>query len=776
MNSRPQEGPLAGVRVIDAASGIAGPVATMILGDFGAQVIRIERGSPDAGAALEQPGAVMWNRNKTIVPADVDGGAAAAITALAATADLVVTSQDSVAESLGLPLGGPAPADRVHLHLPGWHLGDQPAGAPALADPLTLDRMMQAEYGIARRQTSFSGGPVDCVYPFASYLQGTWGAAAAIASLIERVRTGTGQRTIVDPLHGAIVAATTTMFTDPKLSLPSTTVGPGGPNPAFGTYQCADGQWLFLGALGVKFQDIAFSLLGTTDITAHPRIAANREEIYAVDLRDEVRARIAAGFRKKNRDAWLDEFTAAGCPASAVADRDSWLDHPQVIAMGQRVEFDDPLVGHAVTVGNPVRFSGFPRPGYRPRAFADAARWDDERPPAAQRAQAAPGSLPGSGPLHGMRVLDLGTVLSGPYAGQLLASLGADVIKVETTKGDEFRVRGYMINRGQRGLSIDLRDPRGYAAFSQLVRTSDVVLDNFRPGVTERLRIDLESLRAVNPEIVTTSITGYGGVGPLGNLPGYDPVVQSLSGIMRAQGGDAEPVFCTVSVNDVTVACLAALGTCAALYQRVTGRGGQAVSSSLAASATYMQNGELVRFAGRPPAERGGRDYPGPSPLSRYYECADGWVRIHLPSAGSAVEAGILRSATVPDAELADFLAAVLADLPSEKIAELLTPLGGIVARGRDNKELLFDPVTLDDGHIGMVTWPDGNQSYMPRQYASFSLHPDNPMMTTPGMGEHSRTILLEAGVAAETVDALIDAGVVVQGKPLHSVAGTGYR
>jgi hypothetical protein len=160
----------------------------------------------------------------------------------------------------------------VHLHLPPW----RPETA---ADPLTLDRMMQAEYGIARRQTSFGGGPVDGVYPFASYLEGTWGAAAAIASLIERARTGAGQRAVVDPLHGAIVAATTTMFTDPKLSLPSTTVGPGGPNPAFGTYQCADGQWLFLGALGVKFRDIAFELLGTTDITRPPHRGQPRGDL-----------------------------------------------------------------------------------------------------------------------------------------------------------------------------------------------------------------------------------------------------------------------------------------------------------------------------------------------------------------------------------------------------------------------------------------------------------------------------------------------------------------
>jgi crotonobetainyl-CoA:carnitine CoA-transferase CaiB-like acyl-CoA transferase len=765
MDSR-SAGPLAGLRVIDSTTGIAGPVATMILADFGAQVIRAGRDEPGTEPAL--PGEVMWHRNKTIVPAS-------AAAWLAGQADLVVTSDAAAAAALGCPLGSAAPADRVHLHLPLWRPG-------TAADPLTLDRMMQAEYGIARRQTSFSGGPVDGVYPFASYLQGAWGATAAIAALIERVRTGAGQRVVVDPLHGAIVAATTTMFTDPKVSLPSTTVGPGGPNPAFGTYECRDGQWLFLGALGVKFQDIAFELLGTADITADPRIAADRQEIYAVDLRDGVRARIAAGFRKKDRDQWLAELTAAGCPASPVGDRDTWLDHPQIIALGQRVELKDPLVGPAVTVGSPVSFSGFPQPAYRPRAFAPDTQWSGDpasgeqsagpQPPAAD----APARLPGRGTLHGIRVLDLGTVLAGPYAGQLLASLGADVIKIETTKGDEFRVRGYVINRGQRDLAVDLRDPAGYAAFSQLVKVSEVVLDNFRPGVVDRLRIGLESLRAVNPDIVTTSITGYGGIGPMGAFPGYDPVIQALSGIMGAMGGDAEPVFSTVAVNDVTVACLAALGTCAALYQRFTGRGGQATASSLAAASAFMQSGELVRYAGRPAAETGGRDYPGPSALSRYYRCADGWVRIHLPSAGIAGAAGLVGSGDLPDAALAEALATVLADLPSGKIADLLTPLGGIVARGRDNKELLFDPVTLEDGHIGVVTWPDGNQSYLPRQYAWFSRHDENPMMTTPGMGEHSREVLLEAGLDERAVDELISAGVVVQGVPQHSIAGIGYR
>lgn len=757
-------GPLHGVRVIDATDGITGPLAAMILADFGAQVIRIA----DQRTPPKIPGYVMWNRNKTLVANDPDARTHVA------DADVVISDDRDRAADLGAG-GGGSRARAVVLHLPTW---TAPGRQAVRLDPMLADRMMQADYGIARRQTSFSGGPVECVYPFASYLQGAWGATAAIAALIQRARTGVAEDVVVDPLHGAIVAATTTMFADPEVSLPTTSVGPGGPNPVFGTYQCGDGEWIFLGALGRKFQDIAFGLLGTTDITEEPRIAANREEIYSVDLRDRVRARIAEGFGAKPRAHWLAAFDEAGCPASPVGQRDDWLDHEQVCALGQRVEIDDPEVGPAVMGGRPVDFSDFPSPEFRPRQSSATVSWEPATatPTPTPSRSAETSDLPGRGPLHDVRVLDLGTVLAGPYAGQLLASLGADVIKVETPKGDEFRVRGYMINRGQRSLSIDLRDPRGRDAFMRLVSASHVVVDNFRPGVRERLGIDLESLRRVNAEIVTTSITGYGGTGPMGTQPGYDPVVQALSGIMKAQGGQAEPVFCTVSVNDVTSACLAALGTCAALYQQAVGGGGQAVSTSLAAAAVFMQSNELVRYAGRPPAERGGRDYPGPTALSRYYECRDGWVRLHLPTAQTAVTAVLAGDPDANESELELALRSRLAGMDVEELDGLIAPFGGVATRARDNKELLFAATTLEDGHIGSVVWPDGNVSYMPRAYAGFDRHRDNPMMTTPGMGEHSRQVLAEAGLEASVIDDLIDAGIVVQGGPLQSVAGTGYR
>lgn len=750
--STPERPALDGVRLLDASRGVAGPVAGMVFGDYGAEVIRL-----DDPEDADRAGAVAWHRNKTIVPA-------AHGAALVGGADIVLTTDARTAASLGLGLETEPPAGIVHLHLPLWH--DEQDGL----DPYTRDRMVSADFGAARRQTSFSGGPVDAVYPFLSSMQGAWGATCGVAALVERARTGRGQRVVVDPLHGSMVTTITTMLVSPDEPLPSNTVGPGGPNPTFGTYRCSDGEWLFLGALGSKFQDIVFEHLETTDIVSDPRIDGVREQLYAPDNRDWVRARLAEAFARRTRAEWLTELTAAGCPVSPVGDRDDWLDHPQVAAIGQRVELEDPLVGGAVMGGVGAELSRGGVPKHRPRSFDPDATWSEPR-----AAQPSPvdGRPTGSGPLAGIRVADLGTVLAGPYAGMLLAALGADVAKVETVTGDELRVRGYGIARGQRGLGINLREPDGYAAFLRLVEASDVVLDNYRPGVLGRLGIDDATLRRTHPDIVTTSITGYGDTGPMATHPGYDPVVQALSGMMRAQGGCDEPVFSTLAINDVTVACLAALGTCVALYQRAVGRGGQHVTSSLAVAATFMQSGELVRYAGRPPAETGGRDFPGPDPLSRFYPCADGWVRVHLQATDQAVAAGLVSGS---EADLAASIGSALATMTSGQVVAAVTGAGGAAVRARDFREVVNDPELLADGHVTELVWPDGNSTFLPHRLATFSRHRPHPVMRATGHGEFSRELLAEAGLSEAEIEALIASGSVVVGEPMHSVVGVGYR
>src|SRR5262249_11629678 len=158
--------------------------------------------------------------------------------------------------------------------------------------------------------------------------------------------------------------------------------------------------------------------------------------------------------------------------------------HPQVAALGQRVQYEDPVHGPAVTGGTPVRFDGVAP--FRPssRAYRPEARWHPR--PDADRGRGAAGALnpaavagAGKGPLAGVQVLNLGTVLAGPYAGMLMAALGADVIKVEVPRGDEFRLRNHMVNRGMRSLAIDLRNPQAYHSFLELTAVSHVVLDNF---------------------------------------------------------------------------------------------------------------------------------------------------------------------------------------------------------------------------------------------------------------------------------------------------------
>ncbi len=179
-----------------------------------------------------------------------------------------------------------------------------------------------------------------------------------------------------------------------------------------------------------------------------------------------------------------------------------------------------------------------------------------------------------------------------------------------------------------RSIAIDLQSEAGKAIFRDLVATADVVIDNYRPGVLQRLGIDYDALSAVNPQIISLSITGFGEGGPLAAQPGFDPILQGMSGMMTAQGGDSEPVFLTVAVNDVTAGAMSVLGTGLALYHRAVRAAGQRVWTSLDRMSAFMQSGELTRFDGRPPARTGGADFRGPGALDRLYEARDGWVRL----------------------------------------------------------------------------------------------------------------------------------------------------
>lgn len=762
-------GPLTGVRVLELSTGIAGPMAGMLLGDYGAEVVKIEPPAGDPARALA--GFAVWNRNKQSVVVDprTDDGRRR-LADLLAGADVCIYAEaaqiDEVAGNPGL----------VRLHMPPYTADGTPWAGGAESHGL-----LSAISGSASRQSSFEGGPVHIVYPFPLYVQAVWGAACAVAALVERQRSGAGQTATVGGIQGILAFNPGAFVLDPTQPPLPTNFGPGGRNPCYTTYRCQDGEWLFLGSLTPKFQANAFRALGVGDLFADQRIGGVPRRLTLPENREWVRDLLASAFVTRTRREWLDRLEREDCPAGPLRDRDEWLDHPQVVANGLRVDIDDPERGRVVMPGLCIDLSKTPGAIRAPAPLlgghqASAGRWA----PRARPASGADGPNfhrdgpdVGGGPLAGLRVLNLGSILAGPYAGSLLAGLGAEVVKVEAPTGDAFRETGFYFNRGMRGLSIDLRCAAGQAAFRRLVGTADVVMDNSRLGVSKRLRVDYATLAEVNPNVIALSISGFGEQGPLAPRPALDPIIQAMSGMMTAQGGDDDPVFCTGPINDAAAAVTSVLAICLALYHRERTGEGQRAITSLVASSVTMQAGELVRFEGRPPAPRGGRDFVGPSPADRYYRTADGWLRVQAPSLASLADAlGLPRSLGDDVAAVAD----VLASTPLAIALERLSGAGVPAVPARQPAEAACDPAVVAAELLAERHFPDGKVHLVPHRYARFTRTEQAPIADAPGVGEHSRELLIEAGSSEAEVGALIEQGVVIQGAPFALQGLINYR
>ncbi|WP_433852970.1 CaiB/BaiF CoA transferase family protein [Stenotrophomonas nitritireducens] len=241
-----------------------------------------------------------------------------------------------------------------------------------------------------------------------------------------------------------------------------------------------------------------------------------------------------------------------------------------------------------------------------------------------------------TGPLSGVRVLDLSAYIAGPYGCTLLADQGAEVIKVEPPAGDNLRKypstleaesRAFLgVNRSKRGVVLDLKQPDQRAVLMRLVREADVLVHNFRPGVPARLGIDFDSLQRLNPRLVYCAVTGYGETGPLRDKAGYDQVLQTMTGMCAMQGkpGGA-PEILYGSVVDYYAAALVAAGVSSALYERERSGEGQYVGVSLLRSALTMQSARMVWAEGEPEAV--GRDMRSGG-VTGIHPTADGWLYI----------------------------------------------------------------------------------------------------------------------------------------------------
>jgi crotonobetainyl-CoA:carnitine CoA-transferase CaiB-like acyl-CoA transferase len=245
-------------------------------------------------------------------------------------------------------------------------------------------------------------------------------------------------------------------------------------------------------------------------------------------------------------------------------------------------------------------------------------------------------------PLAGLKVIELARILAGPWAGQTLADLGADVIKVEAPEGDDTRRWGppfidrdgdrsaayfHATNRGKRSVTCDFRTPEGQDLVRRLVADADVVIENFKVGGLAKYGLDYDSLRKVNPRLIYCSITGFGQTGPYAHRAGYDFIIQGMAGLMSVTGdADGQPQKVGVAVTDIFTGIYAATAILAAVVQRSQTGTGQHIDMALLDVATSIMANQAMNYLATGTApQKMGNAHPNLAPYA-VFDCADGWL------------------------------------------------------------------------------------------------------------------------------------------------------
>ncbi len=396
------------------------------------------------------------------------------------------------------------------------------------------------------------------------------------------------------------------------------------------------------------------------------------------------------------------------------------------------------------------------------------------------------------GILSGYRVIDLTIAMAGPLAAMRLGDLGADVIKVEPVSGEWQRhtpaggASGHQINasflslnRNKRSLAVNLKSGEGRAIALDLARRSHVFLQNYRPGVAERLGMDYESIRAVRPDIVYVSISGYGESGPYAGRPGQDMLLQAMSGAMLNVGRASDPPAPagTYAVDAIT-GYGAFEGALAGLLHRERTGEGQLVTVNMLDSAIAVQAQELsIYTVGGIPQHRG-REVHGHAYIRAPYgtfATADGYLALAFPPLAQLGEVlGIAEFAGMDDdvdghARRDEITALVRARLPERSTAEWLAEFD---ARGiwagpvYDYADVLADPQVQHNGSLVSYDHPTEGRVTTPGFPYRFSATPPEVYRGAPLAGEQTREILAELGYDDAAVDRLASSGVVNEPAP----------
>ena len=392
-----------------------------------------------------------------------------------------------------------------------------------------------------------------------------------------------------------------------------------------------------------------------------------------------------------------------------------------------------------------------------------------------------------AGPLDGIRVIDFTTMIAGPYGTMILADQGADVIKVEApVRSDHVRRAGYgqrqfsaafvNNNRNKRSLSVDVKTDAGRGVILKLAEGADVFVQNFRPGVMARLGIDEPDLRAVNPQLVYVSMSGWGENGPLAHKPVYDPIIQALSGLSSVQGGsdEARPRLIRTILPDKLTGITAAQAITSALVARGrTGEGQHVRLSMLDAVVAFMWSSDM-----------GGQTFVGKEVdvaraatfIDLIYETKSGYVSVSVMS--DVQWEGLCRAIGHPEwldderfqtaagrdrnaNERLELTQAALLEKTADEWLAILDDAGVPCAPVLRRHEMVKHPQVEASGIVVETEHPHAGRLRQARNAARFEGTPTEIRLGAPHLGEHTKELMHELGYSDADLDDMCETGVV---------------
>lgn len=810
-------GVLDGLTVLDLTQGIAGAMATMLMSDHGGNVTRIEPSDGDPGLDVLRGGRI-WHRGKASAVLDfADPADLEAIRRLASAADILVEDfAPGEAARLGLDAETLAALNPrlIHVSITGYGEDKPDSGRPA------IDALVQARLGLMHEARGWDGGsilrilgrddhpadvaPVPDIIRTGSARQGPVFSASpapsvsaaylamlgASAALLARDGTGLGQHVTTSLQQGGILYMSCGWQKPENLDAPGYMMPALDRRQGWGIVKTADRwvctwssppDWAIAAAEGdmLKVPDPAEV---TARVVARNGRAGRTSGMPSLDSQLATLAEAAPYFAKFPSAEWEKAAAAADICVQPIREPEDALTDPLLLADGSVAVVDDPELGTLHQAGILFRLHDCPA------AVRGPARPRGADTPAVRRVAASARPAPvqpseadlSRGPLTGVRVVDLGLAVAGPWGAQLLGDLGADVIKIDGSR-QGFWMPTHMaiaMNRTKRSARIELKDEAGYAAVRRLIDGADVVIHNMRRGVAERLGVDYTTLRQSNPRLIYCHTRGFED-GPRAGLIGHDQAANSLGGSVWEDGGMSDggrPFFGALSGGDLGNGYFAAIAITLALHHRQrTGRG-QMVDTSILNASLFNNSRTFTTPDGkRFDRPRLDADQTGLSALYRLYRTADGWLCVaaltdaHWRALGQAVPglATDPRFATpgiraANDAILANRLGGFFIELASDRAFALLDGAGVPceIADGNYSRRVFDDPHLLRKGWITRTQGhPTIGRLDMFGIGLDFSRTPIRPGGTPPLFGQQTDEILAEAGVAPPAIAAMRASG-----------------